>query len=96
MSSLPGEIGDGNGGTLDAQKASQRDLLVALHVKVDRLVDDVKDHDVRLRVVETRIEVASGAELAVDKTKTRIMQGIVLLAAAIIGSLVLLVGQGVH
>lgn len=31
-------IWDGNGGQLDPQKAPQRDLLVALHVKMDSVV----------------------------------------------------------
>lgn len=32
------EIWDGNGGKLDAKKTPQRDLLVALHVKMDSVV----------------------------------------------------------
>lgn len=32
------EIWDGNGGKLDANKAPQRDLIVALHVKMDSVV----------------------------------------------------------
>ncbi len=31
-------IWDGNGGTLDPQKATQRDMLIALHVKVDQVI----------------------------------------------------------
>lgn len=31
-------IWDGNGGSLDPKKAPQRDLLVALHVKVDSVI----------------------------------------------------------
>lgn len=31
-------IWDGNGGTLDPAKATQRDMLVALHVKMDNVV----------------------------------------------------------
>jgi len=36
--SLEGPIWDGNGGTLDPQKAPQRDLLIALHVKMDQVI----------------------------------------------------------
>lgn len=31
-------IWDGNGGTLDPAKATQRDMLIALHIKMDQVV----------------------------------------------------------
>ena len=53
-------IGDGNGGRLDPSKITQRDLLVALHVKVDRLLEDVRDHEERLRRCEFRLWAIPG------------------------------------
>jgi hypothetical protein len=48
-------VSDGNGGQLDSAKATQRDLLVALHVKVDELRETSKDHETRLRYTESWI-----------------------------------------
>lgn len=48
----PDELWDGNGGRLDPRTASTRDLLVALHVKLDVVMEDVKDHEIRIREVE--------------------------------------------
>ena len=43
-------IWDGNGGTLDPRKATQRDMLVALHVKMDNIVlPMLKNHDEWIR-----------------------------------------------
>jgi len=51
------EIWDGNGGTLDPAKATQRDMLVALHTKMDNVVVPAlkelrkiaEDHEKRIR-----------------------------------------------
>jgi hypothetical protein len=56
-----GPIWDGNGGTLDPQKATQRDLLVALHFKVDYAVRQLGDHERRIRTVEARVARGLGA-----------------------------------
>jgi hypothetical protein len=77
VSGLPDEVWDGNGGMLDAKKAPQRELLVSLHVKVDRLIADVHDHDNRLRAVEG---------------VTARLIGAIMLAAGLIGVLGALVG----
>lgn len=60
--SLPPEIGDGNGGTFDTATAKQRDLLVALHVKVDQLIGIVTDHESRLRSITSHIDRGDGAD----------------------------------
>ena len=53
MSHLDEPIWDGNGGTLDPRKTTQRDLLVALHVKMDNVViPALRDHEDRVRVLE--------------------------------------------
>lgn len=58
-------IWDGNGGTLDPAKATQRDLLVALHVKMDKVViPQLADHEKRLRGQENG-ELTRGQEAAV-------------------------------
>lgn len=50
------EIWDGNGGTLDPKKAPQRDLLVALHVKMDSVViPKLNDLETRLRNQENGV-----------------------------------------
>jgi hypothetical protein len=50
MSRLPDEIWDGNGGTIDAKNAPLRDLVIALHVKMDDIViPTLKDHEKRIR-----------------------------------------------
>jgi hypothetical protein len=50
----PDRIWDGNGGTLDPLKASQRDLLVALHIKMDNIVQPMlTDHEERIRGIES-------------------------------------------
>jgi hypothetical protein len=47
-----GGIQDGNGGTLDLTQATQRDLLIIAHIKLDRVIKDSTDHEARLRVLE--------------------------------------------
>lgn len=59
--SLPPEVGDGNGGTLNA-KTPQRDLLIALHVKVDQLIGIVTDHEERLRSLTSHMDRGDGAD----------------------------------
>ena len=51
---MSGQIWDGNGGYLDPATATQRDLLIALHTKMDTIViPSIKDHEARIRSVET-------------------------------------------
>lgn len=58
---MPPTIWDGNGGTLDPRTASQHDLLVALHVKMDNIVvPSLHDHENRIRTTEARISRALG------------------------------------
>ena len=58
------QIWDGNGGTLDPQKAPTRDLLVALHYKFDAFRQDYyafkADHEDRVRTLESRMYRALG------------------------------------
>lgn len=59
------EIWDGNGGTLDPKRAPQRDLLVALHVKMDSVViPKLNDLEERLREQENG-RITRGQEAAV-------------------------------
>lgn len=53
-SHLEEPIWDGNGGTLDPRKSTQRDLLVALHIKMDTIViPALRDHEDRMRGLES-------------------------------------------
>lgn len=74
MSVTDSPIWDGNGGTLDPAKATQRDLLVALHVKMDNVVlPMLRDHESRLRDQENgRSTPAQAAVLtaAMSRAKT--------------------------
>lgn len=46
-------IWDGNGGSLDPAKATQRDMLIALHVKMDQVViPKLNDLDSRMKQQE--------------------------------------------
>jgi hypothetical protein len=45
-------IWDGNGGTLDPKTATQKDMLIALHVKMDMALRNLGDHETRMRAVE--------------------------------------------
>lgn len=67
---MPESVSDGNGGTLDAAKSSQRDLLVSLHVKVDHALATLGDHENRLRSLTTSRDREEGArsELATRRT----------------------------
>ena len=73
-----GEIWDGNGGSLDPATASQRDLLVSLHYKVDYAVRTLNDHEERIREAESRISRGLGAIAVVVFVAT--------IVAAVIGS----------
>lgn len=80
-SHLEQPVWDGNGGELDPRKATQKELLVALHVKVDSvLIPSARDHETRLRVVED--------------FKSRII-GAAALGALLVGTLGALIGAHV-
>lgn len=58
-------IWDGNGGTLDPRKATQRDMLVALHVKMDNVViPKLTELETRMRRQEDG-DLTRGQEAAV-------------------------------
>lgn len=67
-------IWDGNGGTLDPKKATQRDMLVALHIKMDSVVipklteleTTSKNLDSRLRDQESG-ELTRGQKAAIEE-----------------------------
>ena len=65
-----GPISDGNGGTLDPNSATTRDLLVALHTKMDAIViPALRDYEVRLRSLERfRYAVPSAVILTLAST----------------------------
>jgi hypothetical protein len=79
-------ISDGNGGTLDPQTASTRDLLVALHTKMDLVVlPALADHGGRLKSLEQAADNAAGGRKAYYALMTVVL-AVVLASAGLVTS----------
>lgn len=83
MAGLPDEVWDGNGGRLDARTTSMRELLVALHVKVDRLISDVRDHENRIRPLERQLDGIAAHEDSAERWTARTLAWAALIVAAV-------------
>ena len=97
-------IWDGNGGTLDPAKATQRDMLVALHIKTDQVIipalaelkQIVQDHEKRIRDQEDG-DLSRGQEAAIrslwqgDKDASTNRRNLKMPAVALVISLLALV-----